>query len=255
MRATVANASTVGCMIDVGAWPGLDLIAPVTGGSRNQVWRGRLDGEVVAVRRSRRPEASLAWELDLLERLDAIGFRVPTTVPGDDGRRSVGGVVVQTWLDGRPPSSRADWASVAHELRRLHADTAGYRQRPGCSSVRDLKAVRRSVDADLDAIPPAVATRIEAVFDEMDDVPLAVVHGDPGPENIRIGADGSVGLLDWDESRVDLTWHDLSNLGIQILDDDDHRRAQLLSHAWEVANGWLEEPEYARRRLMLLRRP
>lgn len=51
----------------------------------------------------------------------------------------------------------------------------------------------------------------------------------PGPSNIRIGADGRVGLLDWDEARVDLTWHDLSNLGVQVLDDREHFRSQDLA--------------------------
>lgn len=91
-----------------------------------------------------------------------------------------------------------------------------------------------------------------AVFASFDDVPTAVVHGDPGADNIRIGPDGSVGLLDWDESRVDLIWHDLSNLGLQVLNDEEHRRAQRLSNAWEAANGWVLEPDYARRRLQLL---
>jgi len=57
-----------------------------------------------------------------------------------------------------------------------------------------------------------------------------------------------VWLLDWDESRVDVTWHDLSNLGVQVLDDHEHARAQVLSHAWEAVNAWTAEPEYARHR-------
>ncbi|MEL7208950.1 MAG: phosphotransferase, partial [Actinomycetota bacterium] len=230
------------------------LIEPAAGGARNQVWRGRLNGVAVAVRQSRRPADSLAWELDLLAHLGRNGFRVPTTVPCDDGRRSAGSVVAQTWLEGHQPSSEAEWGRVAGELQRLHAATADYGQRPGCATVRELRASRQSVDADLDAIPVVVAERILAVFDQLGDVPAAVVHGDPGPENIRIGAEGSVGLLDWDESRVDLTWHDLSNLGVQVLGDADHRGAQLLSNAWEAANGWVLERDYALRRLRLLDR-
>lgn len=239
-------------MIDVSAWDGLDLVEPMADANRNQVWRGRLNGVPVAVRHSRRPPDSVAWELDLLDDLVAAGFHVPSILPCDDGRRSVGGLVVQTWLEGRRPSSASDWRRVASELQRLHAVTTDHPQRPGCATVRELGAGRRSVDADLDAIPAVVADRILAVFDELGDVPTAVVHGDPGPDNIRIGSDGSVGLLDWDEARVDLTWHDLSDLGVQVLGDDDHRRAQQLSNAWEAANGWTSEPEYALRRFSLL---
>lgn len=70
--------------------------------------------------------------------------------------------------------------------------------------------------------------------------------------NLHITDDGQLGLLDWDESRVDVTWHDLSNLGIQVLDDDAHERAQRLSDVWEAANAWTAEPDYARRRLARL---
>lgn len=71
--------------------------------------------------------------------------------------------------------------------------------------------------------------------------------------NIRIGDSDVVGLLDFDESRVDVAWHDLSNLGIQVLDDADHAQAARLSDAWEAANGWVLEPQYAQRRLEALR--
>ena len=40
---------------------------------------------------------------------------------------------------------------------------------------------------------------------------MAVVHGDPGPANIRLSADGP-GLPDWDESRVDYTDLDFAEL-------------------------------------------
>lgn len=239
-------------MIDPRPWSGLKPVHPIADGHRNEVWLAELGQEPVAVRSSRRAAASLEWELDLLEHLDRRAFCVPTIVPTDDGRRSVDGVVVQRWLDGREPSSQADWELVAAELRRLHAETVDYRQRPDCSTVRELAPDGRSVDADLGRMPADVVKRVVSVFDEFDHVPTAVIHGDPMASNIRIGQDGSVGLLDWDESRVDLTWHDLSNLGIQVLDDDSHRRAQRLSNAWEAANGWTAEPDYARRRLTML---
>lgn len=239
-------------MIDAEAWSGLELLEPLSGGNRSVVWRGRMLGEAVAVRRSRRSDASLAWELDLLADLHRLGFRVPVAVASEDGRHSVDGVVVQTWLTGRAPTTADDWTLVAGELQRLHGATMHRPQRPDCCTVRDIASLRRSVDADMDALPAEVAGRIEAVFAEFGDAPTAVVHGDPSPDNIRIDEHGVVGLIDWDESRVDLTWHDLSNLGTRVLDDVDHERAERLSHAWEAVNGWTAEPEYARRRLALL---
>ena len=240
-------------MLDVTPWAGLRLIEPATGGNRNGgVWRGELDGAPVAVRRSRRSAPSLAWELNLMARLDRDGFRVPTVIPSSDGRLSVSGVVVQRWLDGREPSTSDDWRAVAAELQRLHATTASFGQRPGCCAVTELRAGRRSVDADLDRIPPEVETLVLAVFESLGPLPTAMIHGDPGPGNIRIGTDGSVGLLDWDESRVDVVWHDLSNLGVQVLGDADHATANRLSDAWEAVNAWQAEPAYAWRRLARL---
>lgn len=234
---------------DPSPWSGLDVGGPLSEGSRTQVWAGSLADQRVAVRRSRRPAASLAWELDLMGDLDAEGFLVPTVIAAEDGRREVDGIVVQRWLEGRPPTTPADWVAVAGELRRLHEVMAGRSQRPDCASVVELRSARRSVDADLDAMPGDVVDRVLAVFESMLDVPRSVIHGDPGAANIRIDESGRVGFLDWDESRVDLTWHDLSNLDVQVLDDDSHARATRLSNAWEAANGWVVEPDYARRRL------
>ena len=239
--------------LPVSAWSGVELIEPVDEGNRNEVWRGTLAGESVAVRRSRRSPASLEWELSLIGNLHAAGFVVPTVVTADDGSQSIDGVVVQRWIEGRPPSSDADWHAVAAELRRLHALTPQPRQRPDCCVVTELSAQRTSVDADLDAIASADRAVIESVFETFVGVPTSVIHGDPDPSNIRITADGQVGLLDWDESRVDVVFHDLSNLGVRVLDVDDHERAQDLSNAWEATNAWTAEPLYATSRMQRLR--
>jgi len=162
-------------------------------------------------------------------------------------------VVVQEWIDGREPATEQDWRLVADELQRLHRACAGRPQRPGCVEVTRLTRRGASVDADLAGVPDDVAAELIAVFAEFADAPVSVVHGDPGASNIRITDDGRVGLLDWDESRVDIVLHDLSNLGVQVMNDHHHRRAQRLSHAWEAVNAWTLEPEYARQRLQALR--
>lgn len=239
-------------MISCTAWSDVTLVHQVADGNRNEVWFGLLGDTPVAVRQSRRSAESLAWELDLMESLERAGFRVPSVITADDGRRSVDGVVVQRWLEGHEPATDSEWRLVADELVRLHSETGGNSQRPGCSTVRELGPGARSGDADLGRMPPAVVDRLLAVFAEFAEVPTAVIHGDPMPGNVRICPDGAIGLLDWDESRVDLTWHDLSNLAVQVLDDESHRRALRLSNAWEAASGWVVEPEYARRRLQML---
>lgn len=236
-------------MRGIEAWSGLKLEHRIEEGNRNEVWRAQLDGEPVAVRRTRRPAPSLEWELDLIVELDRRGFHVPVPVPTDTGERSHNGVVVQRWLEGRPPSTDDDWRAVAAELRRLHVAFAARAQRPGCMTTPELTRFAHSVDADIGALPDAVAELVLRIFASFGDVPTSLIHGDPTASNIRITGSGTVALLDWDESRVDLQWHDLSNLGVSVLDGASHVRANLLSDAWEAANAWVVEPEYARSRL------
>ncbi len=238
--------------VDLQLWGDLELVEPILEGNRNEVWRGRLDGEMVSVRRSRRSVESLEWELGLIAKLDEQGFRVPSIRATQDGDLQADGVIVQKWLDGTAPNSADDWEAVAATLLRLHTLTSEWPQRPGCCSVAQLIIKRRSVDANLDAVPSGLVDELAPYLTGYEHVPLAAIHGDPHASNIRISPDG-VGLLDFDESRVDLVWHDLSNLGVQVLTDDDHRRARMLSHAWEVVNGWVAEPVYARKRLDQLR--
>ena len=57
----------------------------------------------------------------------------------------------------------------------------------------------------------------------------------------------------WLVVLVDSEPLDLSGLGVLVLDDETHRRANVLSHAWETINAWAVEPDYAARRLAALR--
>jgi Ser/Thr protein kinase RdoA (MazF antagonist) len=84
------------------AWSGVELLEPLAGGARNQVFLARRGRARLVVRRSGRPAASLEWELDLLEHLRANGVLVPEVVPADDGRRQVDGLLLQRFLEGRP---------------------------------------------------------------------------------------------------------------------------------------------------------
>ena len=240
--------------LDTTPWPGLTYVEEITEGSRNRVWRGVLGAIDVSVRESRRSLLSLDWELDLIEYLDDLGFLVASVIRTRHGARHNGGVVVQRWLPGRAPESQRDWLAVAACLQALHRATTAYPQRPDCLTVTELTVQSRSLDADLRVLPADVAADVLAAFATVSDCATSVVHGDPGAANLRITEAGDVGLLDFDESRVDVTWHDLSNLGICVLDPADHVRARRLSDAWETANGWTLENAHAQRRLESLRR-
>ena len=203
---------------------------------------------------SPRPAAALAWEIRLLDYLHREGLRVPVAVPAADGRRVVDGLVLFEWLEGEPPVSPGDWVRVAETLRRLHALTPTWPQRPGFRSTRELLTEETGGDVRLDVMPADVVQRCRDAWRPLAGEPRSVVHGDPGAANIRISRAG-VGLLDWDEARVDASLLDLAALPAAAALDLGRERlasARRALDAWEAANGWVVEPAYARRRLARL---
>jgi Ser/Thr protein kinase RdoA (MazF antagonist) len=233
------------------AWGQPAVIGLLGGGNRNAVWELRLGQQRLVARRSRRSEASLDWELDLLGHLAMHGLRVPAVIPSLDGRRHINGVVVQSWLDGTPPDNH-DWPAVSAALRRVHEVTRGWPQRPGFASTRELLTADHGGDVDLSLMPPGAAAACRRAWARLGGNPQAVVHGDPGPPNIRVTKEG-IGLLDWDEARVDYTDLDLAEIHASDLPHARQAAAQTAATAWEAANGWTIEPAYARHQLSLLR--
>src|SRR5438128_12278794 len=85
-------------------------IERLTGGvGVNEVWSVRVNGQLAVARLGRRSDADLAWETDLLRHLDRHGMAVPVPIPTRDGRDLAGGLVVMTYVAGRPPATEADW--------------------------------------------------------------------------------------------------------------------------------------------------
>ena len=108
------------------------------GGVANEVWSLLANGHPAVGRLRARSDADLAWETALLQHLDEEGLTVPVPIPTVDGRLFADGLVVTTYVEGRPPESRADWRRVAETLRQLHQLTQGWPQRPGWRSSTDL---------------------------------------------------------------------------------------------------------------------
>jgi aminoglycoside phosphotransferase (APT) family kinase protein len=102
------------------------------------------------------------------------------------------------------------------------------------------------------ALPADAVAACRVAWKRLAGRPESVVHGDPGPENIRVTSEG-VGFLDWDEARVDYTDLDLAELPASDLPPAMLAAARTAVTAWEAANGWTIEPSYARRQLALLR--
>jgi Ser/Thr protein kinase RdoA (MazF antagonist) len=233
----------------VAAWAGVELLRPLTGGNRTLVMLARRDDRRLVVRRSGRSPASLDWELDLLEHLAEHGIGVPRLVPSDDGRRHVDGVMIQDFVDGHPPSTGADFRRLASTLHTVHRVTAGWPQRPGFASARELLVADRGGDVALDAMPAGAADAVRQAWRPILTGAQCVVHGDVDASNTLV-ADTGVTLLDWDEARVDVPWFDFAFLPDGTVELPVVRDALVTAAvAWEAATCWLPEPEYARRRL------
>jgi Ser/Thr protein kinase RdoA (MazF antagonist) len=237
----------------LGAWGGVELAEPMAGGNRSVVVSATLSGARVVVRRSRRSEAGLEWELKLMEHLRAVGLATPEVVAAADGRLQVDGVSVIAFVEGRQPDTADDWARVAEYLSRLHELGRGTAQRPGFRSARELLMEEQGGDVDLQAMPVDAVRLCRAAWAPLSSLPVTVIHGDPGASNIVI-TQTDVVLLDWDEARVDCPWFDLAALPDEVspLHGEDRQLAARAADAWEAAVGWVLEPAYARRRLQQL---
>jgi Ser/Thr protein kinase RdoA (MazF antagonist) len=218
---------------------GAARIEPLAGGVANDVWSVRIDGRLAVGRLGGRSDADLAWETDLLRRLDRGGLTVPVPIPTTDGRLFVDGLVVMTFVEGGPPETTADWRRVADTLRQLHRATQGWPQRPGWRSSIDLLHAETGTKIDLDEMPAEGVVRCRAAWARLVGRQLCVVHGDSNNVgNVRMTPD-RVALIDWDEAHVDVPDLDLvlpdNAAG---LDDDAHDIAAQASAAWEAAVCW-----------------
>src|SRR6478609_1620762 len=92
-------------------------IERLAGGVANDVWTVRVNGHLAVGRLGTRSDADLAWETDLLKRLDREGLTVPVPIPTADGRDFADGLVVMTYVEGAPPGTEADWRRVADTFR------------------------------------------------------------------------------------------------------------------------------------------
>ena len=130
--------------------------------------------------------------------------------------------------------------------------TQGWPQRPGWRSSTDLLHAETGTKVDLGAMPPEGVARCRAAWARLVGRPTCVVHGDPNNlGNIRLTAD-RVGLIDWDESHVDVADLDLVlPHNAAGLDEGAHDIAAQASAAWEAAVCW--DDEYSARRLAEVR--
>jgi len=240
-------------------WETLDLwgddvarIERLAGGVANDVWSVRVDGRLAVARLGARSDADLAWETALLQHLDRAGLTVPVPIPTTDGRLFADGMVVMTYIEGRPPETATDWRRVADTLRALHRSTDGWPQRPGWRSSTDLLHAETGTKIDLGAMPAEGVARCRAAWARLVGRPTCVVHGDANNAgNVRMTAH-RVALIDWDESHVDVPDLDLVLPGNAAgLDAPAYDIAAQASAAWEAAVCW--DDDHALERLAEVR--
>ena len=103
----------------------------------------------------------------------------------------------------------------------------------------------------LDLMPGDVVQRVRDAWRALAGEPQSVIHGDPAANNVLLEG-GRGELIDWDEARVDVSILDLAALPVNRMPSVGRQRLALARRAavaWEVANVWVAEPAYARRRL------
>ena len=104
-------------------------IEPLAGGVANDVWTVRVNGHLAVGRLGVRSDADLAWETELLKRLDREGLTVPVPIPTTDGRLFADGVVVMTYVEGELLGARFACnlcvANVPLEPKTLREGSAG----------------------------------------------------------------------------------------------------------------------------------
>lgn len=222
-------------------------IEPLAGGVANDVWSVRVYGHLAVGRLGDRSDADLAWEAALLQHLHREGLTVPVPIPTTDGRLFATGIVVMSYVEGRPPEAEADWRRVAGTLRELHRLTQGWPQRPGWRSSTDLLHAETGTKIDLGVMPPEGVARCRAAWARLDGRHQCVVHGNPNnPGNVRVTAD-RVALIDWDESHVDVPDLDLAlPYNAAGLDEGAYDTAAQASAAFEAALCWDDEHAVSR---------
>jgi Ser/Thr protein kinase RdoA (MazF antagonist) len=109
-------------------------------------------------------------------------------------------------------------------LARIHRTDWGGGQRPGAASWLERDLVRNAWwDWELVDKPRVLVTAYERVRDFLADPPplrLGVVHGDVYRGNVRVEGGAIVGVLDWEEARLDWLASELANAAWEVRDVD-----------------------------------
>jgi hypothetical protein len=169
---------------------------------------GRDSGLAAKFGRVERAETALDREAEILRRL---GDERPSLSGAPwvraSGERAGQRAIVQKAMGGRLLSaglSEADFSEVAPKMTGWLLALAGEPQAQPASawSQRLLFDPLDRLERDLgDRLPAGLGERARRALSGLDELPLVWEHRDLGPWNVVLGADGSPGVIDWEDAE------------------------------------------------------
>jgi Ser/Thr protein kinase RdoA (MazF antagonist) len=225
------------------AWGEHKVIEPLEGGFRNTAFLVETHNTKRVAKTTRRNEAAIRWLQPVHAAARQAGFITPDLIATRDGTLVSNGVTLETFIEGRTPKPE-ELLEMQPQLQTFHNLTRGFPQRPGFASSLQLLHEHSGGDVDLNAMPNELVTLCREHWRERANQAQSVVHGDLNANNVLITTDGKYGLVDWDETRADISDFDSQALRRTSGTTLDLRNTTWLD-AWEVAVCWQVEPAYA----------
>jgi Ser/Thr protein kinase RdoA (MazF antagonist) len=224
-----------------GLWGVKAELVPLVGGHRNRAFRTLGLAPDLVFKTTRRARDAIEWLLPVLDFAERSGFAVPRFVKSLGGQYVEDGWTCELFLRGKAFEA-GEMAGVGLQLARFQEATREMQQRPGFCSARALLDMDAGGDIDLRRMPARVVSLCRAAWARLEERPDCVVHGDLNASNLIWAEDGRVGLVDWDECRVDAGVFDM----FQVAPEGCGEAAEGAVLAWEVACSWELEPAYSR---------
>ena len=239
-----ANAVTASQMqTALQTWDDWEILQPLTGGYRNAAFLVEQNGRRCVAKSTRRNEAAMRWLQPVHALARAVGFQTPDLIENTDGKLVCEGVTLETFVTGNPVTA-VQLLEMLPQLQAFHQRCEKILQRPGFASSLELLHQTHGGDIDLNAMPEDLVFTCREHWAQNTGTKTTVIHGDLNPNNILIGPDGKYGLVDWDETRVDVPAFD--TLALSRVAGQQLTALELaLLDAWEVVVCWLIEPEHA----------
>jgi hypothetical protein len=225
------------------AWGEYKVLEPLEGGFRNTAFLVEAHNTKRVAKTTRRNEAAMRWLKPVHAAAQQAGFITPDLIASTNGTLVVNGVTLETFIEGHAPTPQ-QLLEMQPQIQTFHDLTREIPQRPGFASSIQLLHETSGGDVNLNTMPNELVTLCREHWREHANQAQSVVHGDLNANNVLITNDGKYGLVDWDETRVDISDFDTQALLRTSGATLDLRNTTWLD-AWEVAVCWQVEPEYA----------